>query len=372
MFPTPEQEELMWKHINSCRFVWNYMLGLQIGRYENGRKYMSFFDMSKELTYMKKHELWLSEVANHSLQQTCRDLDKAYKGFFNKIHGKPKFKSRKKAKLSFPLDQNIGSVYFIENETVCLPKIGKVKYQTNYKLPMGRKAKLCNPRVQYIKSSKKWILTFALEYENQIFELNDISMGIDLGVKELAVAACGDNKIVYHNINKSKRMRRLNRKKRHIERAISRKYRTNGNYDKTKSIEKYEQILREIEAKIANIRVNYLHQTTRQLVNLLPKRVVMEDLNVSGMMKNKHLSKAIGEQGFFAFREYMKYKCEEYGIEFVVVDRFYPSSKICSDCGHKKVNLKLNDRVYVCPVCGLEIDRDYNAARNLMNYKYAS
>lgn len=202
-------------------------------------------------------------------------------------------------------------------------------------------------------------------------------MGIDLGVKELATVAVGDKKLVFYNINKSKRMRSLEKKKKHIKRAINRKYRTfNGcgtpkkghRWNKSKNIEKYEQILREIETKQANIRKNYIHQATRQLVNMLPKRVVMEDLNVKGLLKNRHLSKAIFEQNFYFFIQTMQYKCEEYGIEFVLADRWYPSSKICSNCGHKKVDLKLKDRVYVCPVCGLEIDRDYNAAKNLMNY----
>lgn len=164
----------------------------------------------------------------------------------------------------------------------------------------------------------------------------------------------------------------------HIKRVIARKYNAfniekelyikGAVWNKSKNIEKYEQILREIEAKQSNIRKNYIHQITRQLVNVLPERVVMEDLNVSGMLKNRHLSKSISEQNFYFFIQTMQYKCEEYGIEFVLADRFYPSSKICSNCGHKKVDLKLKDRIYVCPVCGLEIDRDYNAAKNLMNY----
>ena len=135
-----------------------------------------------------------------------------------------------------------------------------------------------------------------------------------------------------------------------------------------KSIEKYEQMLREIEFKMSNIRHNYIHQITRQLVNMLPERVVMEDLSVTNMRRNRHMSKLILEQNFNLFIRTMKYKCEEYGIEFILADRWFPSSKLCSNCGHKKNDLKLKDRTYICPVCGLEIDRDYNAAINLMNY----
>lgn len=175
-----------------------------------------------------------------------------------------------------------------------------------------------------------------MECENQTPILTDKSMGIDLGIKDLAVIEYDGEPIVFHNINKSKKMRLLNKRLKHLQRDISRKYEANriGNkYVKTKNIEKQETKLRKLYAHITNIRQNYIHQTTHKLVSLLPQRVVMEDLNVSGMMKNKHLSKAVQEQCFYEFIRQMKYKCEWNGIEFVQVDRFYPSSKTCSNCG---------------------------------------
>lgn len=193
-------------------------------------------------------------------------------------------------------------------------------------------------------------------------------MGIDLGVKELAVVSYDGQPLVFHNINKSKRVRNLKSKLKHLQRKVSRKYHTNKSWNKTKNIEKVERQIKEIQYRLSNIRNNYIHQTTHTLVSLNPIRVVMEDLNITGMMKNRHLSKAIQEQCMYEFIRQMKYKCEWRGIEFVQVDRFYPSSKTCSHCGSVKHDLKLSDRKFVCSECGLEIDRDYNAAINLMKY----
>lgn len=363
IYPTKEQEELIWKHIHACRFIWNYMLALQRDRYQNGEKHLGRFDMIKLLTPLKKQEeySWLKEISNSSLQIVCSDLNKAYTEFFKKNQRYPKFKSRKKAKLSYPVRSD---VIRFENNNLIIEKIKsvKTKLKDNF-IPQG---KISNPRISLVNN--KWILSFGVECENQVQELTDKSMGIDLGIKELAVVSYGNEKIVFHNINKSKRVRTLEHKLKHVQRVINRKYRTNGNYEKTKGILKYEAIAKEINYKLSNIRKNYIHQITHTLISLLPEKVVMEDLNVSGMMKNKHLAEAIGKQGFYEFIRQMQYKCEWNGIEFIQVDRWYPSSKTCSKCNKLKLNLKLSDRIYKCDYCGLEIDRDYNAAINLMRY----
>ena len=379
LFPTPEQEELMWKHVHTARFLYNYMLDLQIGRYKNSRKHLSGYDMCNELKYMKQQKEfeWLREISHSTLAQVCLDLDVAYKMFFKSNFGFPKFKKKNKCKQIFPITPDGNKTYFLNDNCAVIPKIGHIKCCLSQDMEFGKGNKIINPRIEYVRSSGKWILSFQLFFNKQEIELTDKSIGIDLGIKELAVVAVGDKKMVFHNINKSNRMRVLKKKEKHIQRAINRKYRTcNGfgtpskgqTWEKSKKIEKYEQILREIEARMANIRKNYIHQITRQLVNMLPSKVVMEDLNITNIMKNKHLAKSVGEQNFYFFIQTMKYKCEEYGIKFVQADRYFPSSKTCSDCGHKKKDLKLKDRTYVCPVCGLTIDRDYNAAINLMNY----
>lgn len=246
-----------------------------------------------------------------------------------------------------------------------------MKYQTDYILPQGKNiCKFSNPRIKY--ENNKWILSFGMECNNQTQKLTDNSMGIDLGVKDLAIVSCGNKFKVFKNINKSKQVKKIKKQLKHAQREVSKKYYTNGNWEKSNNILKSEKRVKQLYGRLSNIRKNYIHQTTRLLVNILPYRIVMEDLNISGMMKNKHLSKAIQEQCFYEFIRQMKYKCEEYGIEFVQVDRFYPSSKICSCCGNKKSDLKLSDRTYICEHCGLVIDRDYNASLNLKNYGLVS
>ena len=370
LYPTKEQEQLMWKHVGSCRFIWNYMLAKQEELYKQGEKHLSAFDMMNLLTPLKKQEeyLWLKEVSNTSLKDICRDLDKAYKMFFKKTSGFPKFKSRKKSKPNFPIRTD--TVYFKNDKVLNMEKIGKVRYKTDFVFEYGRNAcKFTNARVSYING--KWMLSFGMECENQARELNDVSMGIDLGVKDLAIVEYNGEPLVFRNINKSRQMRELGKRTKHLQRSISRKYEANRDgkkYNKTKNIERQEERLRKLYARQSNIRRNYIHQTTHKLVSLLPKRIVMEDLNVQGMMKNRHLSKAVQEQCFYEFIRQMEYKCAWNGIEFIKADRFYPSSKTCSRCGCIKKDLKLSDRTYHCPDCGLVIDRDYNAAINLSRY----
>ncbi|MBQ2348725.1 MAG: transposase [Clostridia bacterium] len=370
LYPTKEQEQLMWKHVGSCRFIWNWMLAKQEELYKQGEKHLSGFDMINLLSPMKKQEeyKWMREVSNISLCTICRDLDKAYKMFFKKTSGFPKFKSRKKSKPNFPIRTD--TLYFKDDKVLNIEKIGKVMYKTDFVFEYGRNAcKFTNARVSYING--KWILSFGMECENQTRELNDISMGIDLGVKDLAIVEYNGEPLVFHNINKSKQMRNIGKRLKHLQRSISRKYEANRDgkkYNKTKNIERQEERLRKLYARQSNIRRNYIHQTTHKLVSLLPKRIVMEDLNVQGVMKNRHLSKAVQEQCFYEFIRQMEYKCAWNGIEFIKADRFYPSSKTCSSCGCIKKDLKLSDRTYHCDDCGLVIDRDYNAAINLSRY----
>lgn len=370
LYPTKSQEELMWKHIHASRFIYNYMLALQNMRYETGQKHLSAFDMNKLLTPLKKQDgfEWLKEVSNIMLCRSCADLSEAFDRFFHKTSKHPKFKSRKRAKRSCPVRCNKGHLWF-SPDAVQIEKIGKVKYKTDFSIPLGREAKFSNARISY--NNGKWMLSFSIECESQAHELNDYTMGIDLGIKELATVAYGDDNVVFHNINKSRRVRTIKRNIRLLQRAISRKYEKNkqGNrFVKTRNIERLEAKLKRLHARLTNIRKNYLHQCTHSLISLLPRRIVMEDLNVQGMMKNRHLSKAIAEQGFYEFIRQMRYKCEWNGIEFVQVGRFFPSSKTCSCCGEIKSELKLSDRVFKCK-CGFEIDRDLNAAINLMRYE---
>jgi len=362
LLPTKEQEKMFWEHINGARFIWNWALNYQMENYKNGGKYIFRYRLIKEISRLKElpEYEWLYEISNRTLQLIMFDLDFSYKMFFTNKNRFPKFKSKKHKIQAFPIRSER---FYFKEDFVQIEKVGKVKFQTNYNIPV---AKYINPRIKCINN--KWILTFGVECENQARNLNKNLMGIDLGVKDLATVAYGDDCFVFHNINKSKRMKKLNNKLKHLQRNVSRKYHTNGNYEKTNNILKLETKIKELYYHISCIHQNYLHQTTHKLIELLPKRVVMEDLNISGMMKNRHLSKAIGEQCFSEFICQMKYKCEWNGIEFVQASRFFPSSKACSCCGQIKKDLKLKDRIYKCD-CGNVMDRDYNAAINLMRYE---
>ena len=345
------------------------MLALQSERYHRREKHLSGFDMNNLLRPLKndgEHE-WLKEVSNASLQRSCGDLSDAYGRGFKKIARLPKFKSKKKSRVAYPV--RCDGVNFIDANSVKIEKLGRVRYKTDFDFPKGRGIKFSNPRIS--NKNGKWFLSFGMECENQAPALNDYSMGIDLGIKETMVVAYGDEQLVFHNINKSRKVKQLKWRMKHLQRSISRKYEANkqGNaFIKTNNIARQEDKLRKMYSRLTGIRMNYIHQSTHQLVSLFPYRVVMEDLNVQGMMKNKHLSKAIQEQCFYEIIRQMKYKCEWNGIEFIQADRFYPSSKTCSNCGCVHKGLTLKDRTFICPECGFTIDRDYQAALNLSRY----
>ena len=183
------------------------------------------------------------------------------------------------------------------------------------------------------------------------------------------MAICSDNN-KYKNINKTQKVKKLEKRKRRLQRSISRRYEKNkkgGSYCKTSNIIKREKELLKLNHRLANIRQNYLHQTTSGIIKREPSFICIEDLNVSGMMKNKHLSKAVQQQGFYEFRRQIEYKSVWNNIPVIIADRFFPSSKLCSCCGSIKKDLKLSDRIYRCE-CGNIIDRDFQAALNLRQY----
>lgn len=364
LYPTEEQTTLMYKHVGAMRFIYNWALAKQIDNYKVNGKKLSISDLGKKLTILKNTEgyKWLYEVSNATLKESIRDLDKAYKNFFNG-GGFPKFKSKKKSKLKFY--SRYEKVYF-KNGNVNLEKIGKVKYKSNYDIDLTTINKFINPRVSF--NGRVWVLSVGVEATTKNIELSKLSVGVDLGIKQLAITNIDD--LDTRNINKTSKVKKIKKKLKKLQRQCSRKYELNKKgvcYQKTKNIAKTELKIKKLHNKLKNIRLNHIHQTTSKIVKIKPFRVVMEDLKVSNMMKNKHLSKAIAEQGFYTFINQMKYKCEECGIEFIQVPTFYPSSKTCSNCGSIKKDLKLSDRMYKCQ-CGFTCDRDKNAAYNLANY----
>lgn len=382
--PTPEQENLFWKSAGTARWAYNYFLSENFNLYaeylknnKTGVRYKNGIEIQKYINNELKPttHTWLKEVGSQVMKQGIINAEKAMQRWFKGISGKPRFKSKKKSKISFYV--NYATLKKVQGGFKG-EKIGFVKTAEELpKIPQGKK--YSNPYISY--DGKHWFLSISYEIPQIACDLTDKSIGIDLGVKDLAI--CSNNK-VYKNINKIKRVKQLKKKLKRAERKLSRKYLKNTKgYTKDrkpiysrplyecKNINKQIGEIRCLYKKLTDIRTNYIHQTTTEIVKTKPLRVVMEDLNVRGMMKNKHLAKAIQEQCFYEFIRQMKYKCEKYGIEFVQVDRFYPSSKKCSCCGNIKKDLKLSDRTYICSECGLVIDRDYNSSINLANYKSA-
>ena len=366
--PTKEQEELMFQSVGIARFAYNWGLSKWEEMYKEGIK-PSKAKIRKEFNNsIKKMDdfKWLYNVSGQITAQAFADLEDAYKNFFDGLAQRPKFKNKKKSKKSFYVRYD--AIKF-SNNRVNIEKIGKVKYSSNYKIP--KLDKYTNPRCHF--DGKYWYLTFGFEHGESQASLNeDLSIGIDLGISHLAIVNHLDNPI--KNINKSKEVRRLKKKLKRLQRQVSRKYEMNkkgSKFVKTNNIIKLEKQIKLVHRRLNNIRNNHIHQATSKIIKLNPYRVVMEDLNVSGMMKNKHLAEKIAEQKFYEFKRQMKYKCEFNKIEFFEADRWYPSSKACSCCKNIKKDLKLSDRTYNCNVCGLVIDRDKNASINLGNYKLA-
>ena len=366
--PTKEQEELMFQSVGIARFAYNWGLSKWEEMYKEGIK-PSKAKIRKEFNNsIRKNDdfKWLYNVSGQITAQAFADLEDAYKNFFDGLAQRPKFKNKKKSKKSFYVRYD--AIKF-SNNRVNIEKIGKVKYSSNYKIP--KLDKYTNPRCHF--DGKYWYLTFGFEHGESQASLNeDLSIGIDLGISHLAIVNHLDNPI--KNINKSKEVRRLKKKLKRLQRQVSRKYEMNkkgSKFVKTNNIIKLEKQIKLVHRRLNNIRNNHIHQATSKIIKLNPYRVVMEDLNVSGMMKNKHLAEKIAEQKFYEFKRQMKYKCQFNKIEFFEADRWYPSSKACSCCKNIKKDLKLSDRTYICNECGLVIDRDKNASINLGNYKLA-
>ena len=374
LIPNNKQKTKLFQCFGVSRFAYNWTLGKQQDNYKNGGKFISDNELRKEFTQLKKVKEyeWLNQYSNNIPKQAIKDACDSYKKFFKGYSKFPKFKSKKKSRPSFYVD-NV-KIQFTDTH-VKLEKLSASTKRNKAKLNWVRLAekgriptgcKYSNPRVTF-DGINFWI-SVGIEVEDILEKPKNNGIGIDLGVKDLAI--CSDNN-TYKNINKTKEVKRLKKKKRRLQRKVSRKYLINKkgeSYYKTSNIIKLENQLLKINHRLTNIRHNYLHQTTSEIINRKPMFISLEDLNVKGMMKNKHLAKAVQEQSFYEFKRIISYKANWNNIKIIEVPRFYPSSKTCSECGSIKKDLKLKDRVYECKECGCVIDRDYNASVNLMKY----
>ncbi len=373
LIPNHVQNTKMFQYAGAARFAYNWALSREKENYESGGKFISDSELRKEFTRLRNSDeyAWLRNVSNNVTKQAIKDACNAYKNFFKGLQGYPRFKSKKKSRSKFYQDAvkiqfsdtHVKLEGFASSKKKNKQKVNWVRLAEHGRIPAG--AVYRNPRISF--DGLNWWISVSIEYPDCKEPLQDDGVGIDLGVKDLAVCSDGNR---YKNINKSVTVKKLEKRRRRLQRSVSRKYEQNkkkGKYCKTNNIVKTERLLLKVNHRLTNIRKNHLHQTTSEIVNRKPRFICIEDLNVSGMMKNRHLSKAVQNQGFFEFRKQLAYKSDWKGIPLIIADRFYPSSKLCSCCGTVKKNLKLSDRIYRCD-CGNVIDRDLQASINLRTY----
>ena len=358
-----KQKTRLFRNASVSRFAYNLTIELQEENYKKGNKFLSDSEIRKIITKRKQNDLaWLYDYNCDIVKQAVKDACRAYKKFFNKKSKKPRFHSKKNSRTSFYID---GWKLKIENGCVKIPLCTKIKlYEKDY-IPEGLNYQ--NSRITF--DGIDWWLSVGLPIEIEQYELTDEIIGIDLGLKELATCSNG---MVFHNVAKSNEYQKTNKSLKQKQRQVSRKYEMNKQSDKfirTKNINKLERRIQKKRIKLDNIKKDYFHKSSTALVRTKPKAIVLEHLNVAGMRKNKYLSHSLQETSISTFKQMLISKAESHGIEVVLADRFYPSSQICSHCGNRKVDLKLSERVYKCPVCGLEIDRDFNASINLKHYR---
>ena len=371
--PNNKQLTKLFQYAGCDRFAYNWAISREQDNYKQGNKFLSDSELRKEFTQLKKQSeyQWLNEVSNNVTKQAIKDACNTYKRFFKGQCKYPKFKSKKHSTPSFYQD-NI-KIQFTDTH-VKVESFSMSKKQNKQKLnwiklcEKGRiptDCKYMNPRFTY--DGLYWYVSVGIEVNDNTTLPSNEGIGIDLEIKDLAICSDGNT---YKNINKTQTVKKLEKKKRRLQRSISRKYEENkkgASYCKTSNIIKSEKELLKLNHRLTNIRQNYLHQTSAKIVKREPSFICIEDLNVSGMMKNKHLSKAVQQQGFYEFRRQIEYKTMWNNIPVVIADRFFPSSKLCSCCESIKKDLKLSDRIYKCE-CGNIIDRDYQAALNLKQY----
>ena len=376
LLPNNKQKTKLFQYADTARFAYNWALGREQENYKNGGKFISDGELRKEFTQLKKTDeyAWLNEIDCDVPKQAIKDACEAYRDFFKGYTKFPRFKSKKHSEPKFYQD-NV-KIKFTDTHVKLMLVAGKGKATSkrNQKFCRIRLAehgriptncKYCNPRIKY--DGINWCITVGIEYEDSTTLPSNEGIGIDLGIKDLAICCDGNT---YKNINKTQKVKKLEKRKRRLQSSISRKYEKNKkgeSYCKTNNIIKREKELLKLNHRLTNIRQNYLHQTTSEIVKREPSFICIEDLNVKGMMKNRHLSKAIQQQCFGEFRRQIEYKSAWNNISVIIADRFFPSSKLCSCCGTIKKDLKLSDRVYKCE-CGNVIDRDYQAALNLKKY----
>lgn len=362
LFPTPEQEKMFRECIGYARFSYNYCKSYDDNYVKTHNTRLSIFDLPKLIVQLKHsgNYDWMKKLPADIAKQAARDFAQAKTNskriYKNASH--TSYKRKHDHKQSFFCDPYKTKIK--SRKRVYISKIGDVKM--GRKLPKDKKLK--NPRV--IQQYGKWYLSVSFEEEPKEKPiLSEETIGVDMGLKDLMVLSDGS---VYENINKQSKIRKLDKEKRRLESSLARKkvkgakYQSK-NYYKTRT--KYYKVIE----KLNNIRKDYRHQVTRNVIDKNPKRLVLEDLDIKDMLKDATKAKAISEASWYTLRVYLTYKAEENGIDVVIADKYFPSSQLCSCCGYKNKQVKdLNIRTWTCPKCSVTHNRDLNAALNLKNY----
>ncbi len=381
--PTDEQKSKIHRTIGVSRFIYNFYIARNKEIYEREGKFVSGIDFSKwlnnEYIHNNQEMNWIKEVSSKATKQAIMNGDKAFRDFFKKDKGFPKFKKKKNQDVKAYFPKNNKTDWTLERHKVKIPTLGWVRLKefgyipTNSIVKSGTVSQKADRYYVSILVEETDIKISNSNIGIKIFNHNNEGIGIDLGIKDFAICSNGNK---FKNINKTSTIKKVEKKLKREQRKLSRKYESlkirnkkekGGNVTR-QNIQKQIVKVQKLHQRLTNIRTDYINKIVSSIIKQKPSYITIEDLNVKGMMKNKHLSKAIASQKFFEFKTKLMSKCKQNDVELRIVDRFYPSSKTCSQCGEIKKDLKLSDRVYKCS-CGLVIDRDLNASINLRNAK---
>ncbi len=374
--PTPEQRAKINKTIGTCRYVYNFYLAHNQALHDKGEKFMTGKSFSVWLNneYIPNHpdKMWIKDVYSKAVKKSIEDGCTAFTKFFKHQSAFPKFKKKGKSDVKMYFVKNNPNDCRCERHRLNIPTLGWVRLKEKGYLPTTKDGWKIKSGTVSMKAGRYYVSVLVELPDIRIADNSNEGVGIDLGLKNLAIVSNGRT---YKNINKSARVRKLEKQLRREQRCLSRKYENlkKGESTQKANIQKQKLKVQKLHHKIGNIRTDYINKTIAEIVKTKPSYITIEDLNVSGMMKNRHLSKAVASQRFYEFRIKLKVKCDDHGIELRIADRWYPSSRMCHCCGNIRKDLKLSDRIYRC-ACGYIEDRDLNASLNLRDavvYKVA-
>ena len=365
--PSEEQKVKIHKTIGTCRFIYNFYLAHNKELYDKGEKFMSGKSFSVWLNneYLPQNpdKLWIKEVSSKSVKHSIENGCIAFTRFFKHQSAFPNFKKKGKSDVKMYFVKNNPKDCRCERHRINIPSLGWVRIKEKGYIPTTKDGYVIKSGTVSMKADRYYVSVLVEISDNKIADDFNAGIGIDLGLKDFAIVSNGKT---YKNINKSARLKKLEKQLIREQRCLSRKYENlkKGEVTQRANIQKQKRKVQKLHYKIDNIRTDYINKTIAEIVKTKPSYITIEDLNVKGMMKNRHLSKAVASQKFYEFRTKLQIKCNENGIELRVVDRWYPSSKTCHCCGAVKKDLKLSDRIFKCS-CGYVEDRDLNAALNL-------